>query len=164
MPEEDKQASSTFVIRLVLYKTMNIAVLDENNIVVNIITCDDSKWIEDFSNPEHQMTAEECACNCMASIFPEGTKLVSAEPEFHERIARIGSYFDEDLDVFINPQPFPSWTLDPENHVWRAPVEHPKLIALHDPDDEIKGLEYESDIEKYYWDEDQLNWVEYATE
>lgn len=50
--------------------------------------------------------------------------------------------YDEELDAFIPPKPFPSWTLDPEAGVWVAPVANP------DPD------------AGYSWDEGSLSWVD----
>lgn len=55
-----------------------------------------------------------------------------------KQYAGIGYTYDPDADVFIAPQPFPSWTLD-QNHDWQAPT--PK------PDD------------NHYWDEDNQQWV-----
>lgn len=40
------------------------------------------------------------------------------------RFAGVGFTYDPVNDVFIAPQPFPSWTLD-ANHNWQAPVPYP---------------------------------------
>lgn len=60
--------------------------------------------------------------------------------------ASIGYIFIEDLDIFMPPKPFESWTLNqhPEslNYYWKAPSDC--------PDD---GKEYE-------WDESSLGWIE----
>lgn len=51
--------------------------------------------------------------------------------------------YDETLDAFILPQPYPSWTLDLDSDWdWSAPVP--------DPSDGV-------DI--YYWDEDSQQWL-----
>ena len=57
------------------------------------------------------------------------------------RFAGIGYTYDEIRDVFIAPQPFPSWTLDEETTEWAAPVAMP-----------TGGT--------WMWDENTLNWVE----
>lgn len=57
------------------------------------------------------------------------------------RYAGMGFKYDSDLDAFITPQPFPSWTLD-ENTNWQAPVPMP------------------DDGKMYQWDENTLSWVE----
>lgn len=59
---------------------------------------------------------------------------------FRKQFAGIGFTYDEQADVFIAPQPFPSWSLD-ENHDWQPPVPMP-------------------DEGKWYWDEDSLLWIE----
>lgn len=51
----------------------------------------------------------------------------------------VGGTYDPTADVFIAPQPFPSWTLN-SNHDWQAPTPKP-----------------EGD---FYWDEETLSWVE----
>jgi len=51
----------------------------------------------------------------------------------------IGYTYDIDADVFIAPQPYPSWTLD-SNHDWQPSTPKPD------------GM--------YSWDESQLKWIE----
>lgn len=52
-----------------------------------------------------------------------------------------GYRYDADADVFVTPQPFPSWTLD-ANHDWQPPTPMPL------------------DGKRYVWDEATLSWVE----
>ena len=58
--------------------------------------------------------------------------------------AQVGFSYDESADVFITPQPFPSWSLD-ENYDWQAPIDYP------------------ADGKKYSWDESNQAWVEFPT-
>lgn len=58
---------------------------------------------------------------------------------FRGRYAGIGYYYDAEADVFIEPQPYPSWTLD-ANHDWQPPTPRP-----------TEG--------RWYWDEPSLTWV-----
>ena len=51
--------------------------------------------------------------------------------------------YDEALDAFYIPQPFPSWTLNTETCIWEAPIPYP------------------TDGEVYYWDEDSRFWKNY---
>lgn len=60
---------------------------------------------------------------------------------FRKQYAGPGYTYDAEADVFIAPQPFPSWTLD-ANHDWQPPTPYP------------------SDGKRYVWDEATLSWVE----
>ena len=64
----------------------------------------------------------------------------SYNANFRKQFAGIGYTYDEQADVFVAPQPYPSWVLD-ENHDWQAPVPMP-------------------DEGEWWWDEDMLSWVE----
>jgi hypothetical protein len=64
----------------------------------------------------------------------------SYNANFRKQFAGIGFSYDEEADVFIAPQPYPSWSLD-ENYDWQAPV--PK------PDNQFT----------YSWDENSQQWV-----
>lgn len=59
---------------------------------------------------------------------------------FRKQYAGIGYRYDADADVFVAPQPYPSWTLD-SNHNWQPPTPRP-----------TEG--------RWYWDEDTLSWIE----
>ena len=56
--------------------------------------------------------------------------------------AGIGYVYDESLDVFYEPQPFISWTLNATTFVWEPPIAHP------------------SDGQMYVWDEPSTSWVQ----
>ena len=55
--------------------------------------------------------------------------------------AGIGYSYDSVNDVFIPPQPYPSWILDASTWLWEAPVPYP------------------NDGKLYTWDEATLSWV-----
>ena len=61
--------------------------------------------------------------------------------KIRKQYAGIGWRYDADADVFISPQPYPSWALD-ANHDWQAPTPKPE------------GEGY------WYWDEDAQEWVD----
>jgi hypothetical protein len=58
-----------------------------------------------------------------------------------KQYAGIGYTYNEIADVFVAPQPFPSWSLD-ANYDWQAPIECP------------------ADGNDYEWDEANQVWVE----
>lgn len=59
---------------------------------------------------------------------------------FRKRFASVGGYYDQSLDAFVNPRPFPSWVLNTETADWVAPIPNP------------------SDGGFYVWDEDSVSW------
>jgi hypothetical protein len=69
-------------------------------------------------------------------------KQTSYNNNFRKQYAGIGYIYDAVNDVFIIPQPFPSWSLD-GNFDWQAPTPL------------TEGL----DQYLYNWDEDTLSWV-----
>ena len=57
---------------------------------------------------------------------------------FRKQFAGIGFTYDSTADVFVEPQPYPSWTLN-SNHDWQPPTPKPNG--------------------EYYWSEEELEWV-----
>lgn len=57
-----------------------------------------------------------------------------------KQFAGIGYTYNADADVFIAPQPYPSWTLD-DAYDWQPPTPRP-------------------DTGFHYWDEASLSWIE----
>jgi hypothetical protein len=92
------------------------AFLDSNNVVTEVISgIDETELIEG-------LTPEEWYGNF------RGQKCVrtSFNNNIRKQHAGIGYTYDADADVFVRPQPFPSWTLD-SNHDWQPPV---PLVAV----------------------------------
>jgi len=54
--------------------------------------------------------------------------------------AGVNDIYDAENDVFYNPQPYNSWTLNTNTWLWEAPVSYP------------------TDNKYYIWNENQLNW------
>ncbi len=52
-------------------------------------------------------------------------KRTSYNGNIRGRYAGIGYKYDADADVFVAPQPYPSWTLD-SNHDWQPPTPKPE--------------------------------------
>jgi hypothetical protein len=67
-------------------------------------------------------------------------KRTSYNNNIRKQYAGIGYSYDSVADVFIAPQPYPSWSLD-ENFDWQPPTPRPE------------GM-------RWYWDEATLTWVE----
>jgi hypothetical protein len=65
---------------------------------------------------------------------------------FRGNYAGIGFKYDEALDAFLPPQPFPSWTLNEATYSWEAPVPYP------------------TDGEDYVWNENRKEWEPVVSE
>lgn len=104
------------------------AFLNDDNIVVEIITGLDEDQLIEGLDPE-----------TWYSQFRKLTCLrTSYNGNIRKQYAGIGFFYDSDADVFVAPQPFPSWTLD-ANYDWQPPIPKPEG--------------------SYYWDEENQEWV-----
>lgn len=73
--------------------------------------------------------------------LPGEWRQTSYNGNFRKQYAGIGYRYDADADVFIAPQPYPSWTLD-ANHDWQPPTPMP------------------TEGGPWRWDQDTVSWVE----
>ena len=109
------------------------AILDENNIVVQVIV----------GKNEYDML------NGMLIDWEAyyGGKRTSYHGNIRKNFAGIGYTYDSSyvidgvVGVFYAPQPYPSWTLNTSTFLWEAPVPYPTDGGL------------------YEWDEATLSWV-----
>jgi hypothetical protein len=117
------------------------ALLNEENIVEMVITGKDEddlvdgveSW-EDFYGEFHGMRCLRTSYNTLGNEH-----ILGGEP-FRGNYAGIGFEYREDLDVFVEPKPFNSWTLNEETFIWEAPIPYPE------------------DGADYTWDEDNASW------
>jgi len=101
----------------------HFAELDENNIVTKVIVVHNNKGVE--------------FCN---SLFGHTNWIqTSYNNNMRKQFAGVGFTYDDVNDVFVAPQPYPSWSLD-ENHDWQAPTPMPE------------------DNNNYSWNEDTQTW------
>jgi hypothetical protein len=106
------------------------AFLDENNIVTEVIVgIDETELIEDLS-PE----------TWYGNFRGQVCKRTSYNGNIRKQYAGIGFKYDANADVFVAPQPYPSWLLD-GNFDWQPPVPKPQ-----------EGV--------WTWNEDSLSWIE----
>ena len=106
------------------------AFLDENNIVIEVIVgIDETETIEGL-NPE----------TWYGNFRNKKCVRTSYNHKIRKQYAGIGYRYDSEADVFVTPQPYPSWSLD-ENFDWQPPTPMP-----------VEG--------RWIWDEPSLSWVE----
>lgn len=100
----------------------------ENNLVTEVLVVDNSL--------EHR------GADFLANDLGLGGTWIqtSYNGNFRKRFAGINFTYDEVNDVFIEPQPFPSWSLD-KNYDWQPLTPMP-----------AEGF--------WRWDEDSLSWIE----
>ena len=111
----------------------HFAKLDENNIVLEVIV---------INNLELDPANEESSGLAWLENWSGGYtnwKQTSYNGSIRKNYAGIGFEYRPDLDAFISPQPYPSWTLD-EDAKWQAPTPYPSGDGI------------------YQWVEDDLNW------
>lgn len=119
--------------------------LDENNVVTELITGrDEDDLLEGVSSWE-EYYGELRGQRCLRTSYNTraGQHLSGGEP-FRGNYAGPGMIYREDLDAFINPQPYPSWGLNEETFTWQAPVPVPEEDA------------------RYTWDEDNQEWIPFV--
>jgi hypothetical protein len=88
--------------------------LDENNIVVNVsVGVDETELIDGLDTETFYSQATG-----------HNIKRTSYNHKIRKQYAGIGYFYDPTNDVFIAPQPYPSWSLD-NNFDWQAPTPKP---------------------------------------
>jgi hypothetical protein len=97
----------------------HFAQLDENNKVLNVVVVSN-----DFTHDENGVEQESLGIAYCKELFGENTKWVqtSYNGNFKNKFAGIGDIYLEDRNIFLGPQPFPSWSLSLTENKWIAPI------------------------------------------
>ena len=122
---------------------VHYALLDENNIVVQVIPGRNEDEIVDGITDWEAHYSEVTGLKCKRTSYNtlRGVHHSGGTP-YRITYAGIGMIYDETLDGFIDPQPFPSWTFDADSYSWIAPISKPD--AGYD----------------WVWDEESASWKE----
>lgn len=112
----------------------HFAELDANNVVLRVIVVD-NKDTSDVNGVEKEYIG---AAFC-EKLFGGTWKQTSYNGNFRKNYAGIGYAYHADIDAFVPPQPYPSWTLNADAN-WQAPVAMP-----------TDGV--------YFWDEVTTSWI-----
>lgn len=113
------------------------AILDENNVVVQVIVGKDEHELGPDGNPwdwETYYGAKRTSYNT------HGGQHATGGTPYRKNYAGIGYVYDETRDAFIPPQPYASWVLNEQTCLWEAPTPMP------------------TDGQPYAWDEDTGTW------
>lgn len=111
----------------------HFAELDDNNVVLRVIVVNNVE-ITDSNGVEQESIGIKFCNDLLGGKWLQ----TSYNGNFRKNFAAIGSKYDEQLDAFITPQPYPSCVFDVDTCKWFCP-----------PDD---GNTYEWNAETKTWD------------
>lgn len=114
----------------------HFAKLDENNVVLEVHVVNNEELLVD--GVESEQKGIEFLIEWSQGYT--NWKQTSYSNSFRNRFARIGFIYSRQLDVFIPPQPFPSWALNQNTLEWEPPIPMP-----------TPGI--------YIWNEQTRSWV-----
>lgn len=115
----------------------HFAKLDNNNVVLEVIV---------VNNETLDSLNEEASGIAFLTEWSGGYsnwKQTSYNHRIRKQYAGVGYKYNADADMFISPQPFPSWSLN-DNFDWEAPTPMP-----------IDG-------KVYIWNEEDLAWEKFT--
>ena len=103
------------------------AFINPENIVVKVIVGVDETETQMDNGVEVGGSAEAWEAFYAAQPWHEGLtcKRTSYNNNIRKQYAGIGFTYNAEADVFVIPQPYPSWTLD-SSHDWQPPVARPE--------------------------------------
>lgn len=122
------------------------AFIDENYKVVEVIVGKDESnfdWERHYGDIRG-MLCKRTSRNTFGGIHVNQETGLPSEDQsnsFRKNFAGIGYTYDAQLDAFIPPKPFNSWTLDEDTCLWNPPVSAP------------------TDGGFYNWDEASKQWI-----
>lgn len=114
----------------------HFAEVDENNVVLRVIVVHNNDCLDANGNESEAVGAGFCS-----KLFGGNWKQTSYHGNIRKNYAGVGYTYRADIDAFVSPQPYPSWTLNTNTAQWEAPVPYP------------------TDGKRYTWDETTLSWV-----
>lgn len=109
--------------------------LNENNEVLRVVVVND-----DYLKDENGNEVEQLGKNHMESVYGGKWIQTSYNNNIRVRFGNVGYTYDETLDAFIPPKPYPSWVLNETTLDWKPPIPEPN-------DDKI-----------YNWNEETVSW------
>jgi hypothetical protein len=106
----------------------HFAEIDDNNIVLRVLVTDNN---DPNGDEGYQWLLDNVGGTWIKTSY---------NGKIRKNYAGVGYSYDEELDSFVAPQPYPSWKLDKRNSQWKAPVAYP------------------TDGFTYSWNEESLSW------
>lgn len=106
------------------------AFLNDDDVVTEVIVGIDETELIEGKNPE-QWYADFRNQKCLRTSY---------NGKIRKNFAGVGFIYDENLDAFIAPQPYPSWKLNKNTATWEAPKVRPEGLF-------------------WLWNEDEQEWI-----
>ena len=145
----------------------HFAQLNENNMVTQVIVVSNDDCLDSDGNESEAVGVaflknmfgsdtiwKQASYNTVAgkhySYNDKDEPVADGGVGFRKNYPGIGMFYNEDIDAFIRPQPYPSWTLDATTGMWKPPVAHPNDSANEDT--------YTN--KRYNWNESTRTWDE----
>jgi hypothetical protein len=97
----------------------HFAELDANNVVLRVIVVDNKDTADANGVEKEHIGVAFCE-----RLFGGNWKQTSYNGNIRKHYAGAGFTYNADIDAFVPPQPFPSWTLDDDAN-WQPPVAMP---------------------------------------
>lgn len=123
------------------------ALINKDNIVVQVITGVDENVIQTDTDGTVVGGSSEAWEQFYASQ-PQFADLICKRTSYNGNIrvnyAGVGYKYDPDFDVFIAPQPYPSWKLNYTSYQWEAPIAKPENVEGY----------------KWIWSEINKEWIQ----
>jgi hypothetical protein len=122
----------------------HFAKLDNNVVVFVTVGRQEDEGLEDELSARTGDLYKQTSYNTRGGVHYDpltGEPSADQSKAYRGNYAGIGFTYDETLNAFIPPQPYPSWVLNEETFLWEAPTPYP------------------SDGKDYIWDEQSGQWV-----
>ncbi len=104
------------------------AFLDKDYIVTEVIVGVDENELIEGKSPEEwygEFRGQTCKRTSYNTI---GNQHRNGKTPFRGNFAGIGFKYDNTLNAFIQPQPFPSWKLNYKTFLWEPPIVVPERV------------------------------------
>lgn len=134
----------------------HFAELDSNNFVLRVITVANEELLDANGQESEEQGVQFCR-----SLFGADTnwKQTSYNKKFRKNYAGVGMYYDPQRDMFLRPQPFPSWSLNETEGRWEPPVPQPIDAVLP-----ITAIAFPGEGRVYEWDEPTTSWKDVTSQ
>jgi hypothetical protein len=119
----------------------HFAQLDENNVVTQVIVVSNNELLDAQGQEREELGVAFCQ-----RLFGGNWKQTSYNNSMRKRYAGIGYSYNAQLDAFVPPKPWASWTINSETANWEAPKPMPSDANTGNPP------------KIYTWNEEQQRW------